>query len=60
MAFGCPPSSSCSTLQNGCLDTLNSKICPLFQILDTEPGWHNNSGGADRGGGVEGGGMQYY
>ena len=29
------------------LDTLNSKICPLFQILDTEQGWCNNSGGAE-------------
>ena len=27
----------------GCLDTLNSKIHPLFQILDTDPGWYNNS-----------------
>ena len=29
----------------GHLDTLNSKIHPLFQILDTDPGWGNNSGG---------------
>ena len=26
------------------LDTLNSKIYPLFQILDTDPGWCKNSG----------------
>ena len=29
--------------QYGRLDTLNSKIYPLFQILDTDPGWCNNS-----------------
>ena len=28
----------------GCADTLNSKIHPLFQILDTDPGWCKNSG----------------
>ena len=28
----------------GRLDTLNSKIHPLFQILDTDPGWCKNSG----------------
>ena len=28
----------------GHLDTLNSKIHPLFQILDIDPGWCNNSG----------------
>ena len=28
----------------GHLDTLNSQIHPLFQILDTDPGWYNNSG----------------
>ena len=38
----------------GRLDTLNSKIHPLFQILDTDPGWCNNSGGA--GGAAAGGG----
>ena len=47
----------------GHLDTLNSKIHPLFQILDTDPGWCNNSGivacnnsGAGAGGGGGGGG----
>ena len=38
----------------GRLDTLNSKIHPLFQILDTDPGWCNNSG--EGGGGGAGGG----
>ena len=50
--------------QYGCLDTLNSKIYPLFQILDTDPGWCknsgivacNNSGGAGGGGAGEGAG----
>ena len=28
----------------GRLDTLNSKIHQLFQILDTDPGWCNNCG----------------
>ena len=28
----------------GRLDTLNSKIHPLFQILVTDPGWCKNSG----------------
>ena len=37
--------------QYGRLDTLNSRILPLFQILDTEPGWCNISGGAGGGGG---------
>ena len=49
----------------GHLDTLNSKIHPLFQILDTDPGWCKNSGivacknsggagaGAAGGGGVD-------
>ena len=32
-----------STLEDGHLDTLNSQMHPLFQILDTEPGWSNNS-----------------
>ncbi len=40
----------------GNLDTLNSNIRPLFQILDTEPGWCNNSGG----GGGAAGGVQFY
>ena len=31
----------------GNLDTLNSKIHPLFQILDTDPGWCNNSRGME-------------
>ena len=47
----------------GRLDTLNSKIRPLFQILDTEPGWCKNSGAA-AGGGAAGGaaaaGVQFY
>ena len=30
--------------QYSCLDTLNSKIHPLFQILDKDPGWCKNSG----------------
>ena len=39
------------------LDTLNSKIYPLFQILDTDPGWCKNYGAAAGGGGAaEGGG----
>ena len=39
------------------LDTLNSKIHPLFQILDTGPGRCNNSrGGAGRAGEGAGGG----
>ena len=46
----------------GLLDTLNSKIHPLFQILDTGPGWCNNSrigacnnsGGGGAGGGAGG------
>ena len=37
----------------GRLDTLNSKIHPLFQILDTDAGWCNNSGGAGAGAGVQ-------
>ena len=42
----------------GHLDTLNSKMHPLFQILDTDPGWCNNSGGgAGEGGGREKGGV---
>ena len=49
----------------GRLDTLNSKIRPLFQILDTEPGWCKNSGGgggaaAAGGGGGAGAGVQFY
>ena len=46
----------------GRLDTLNSKIRPLFQILDTEPGWCKNSGGggAAAAGGAAGGGVQFY
>ena len=40
-----------STLQDGHLDTLNSKINLLFQILGTDPEWCNNC----RGGGGEGG-----
>ena len=51
--------------QYGHLDTLNSKIHPLFQILDTDPGWCNNSGivacknsrAAAGGGGWRGGGV---
>ena len=48
-----------------CLDTLNEKIHPLFQILDTEPGWCNKSGaGAAAGGAVAAGGaaggVQFY
>ena len=43
-----------------CLDTLNSKIHPLFQILDTDLGWCNNSRivacNNSGGGGGEGGG----
>ena len=39
--------------QYGRLDTLNSKIRPLFQILDTDPGWCKNSGAAGAGGGVQ-------
>ena len=51
--------------QYGHLDTLNSKIDPLFQILDTDPGWCNNSdivawnnyeGGAAAGAGAGGAG----
>ena len=38
------------------LDTLNSKIHPLFQILDTDPGWCNNSRGAGAGEAEAGGG----
>ena len=41
----------------GCLDTLNSKIHPLFQILDTDPGWCNNSGGGRGAGGGGAGGV---
>ena len=49
----------------GHLDTLNSKIHPLFQILDTDLGWCNNSeivacnnsGGGGAAG--EGEGLQY-
>ena len=47
----------------GRLDTLNSKIRPLFQILDTEPGWCKNSGGGAAGGAAAagaGGGVQFY
>ena len=45
----------------GRLDTLNPKICPLFQILDTDPGWCNNSGGAGAGaGGAAAAGVQFY
>ena len=49
----------------GRLDTLNSKIRPLFQILDTDPGWCKNSRGAAAGGGGgagagAGGGVQFY
>ena len=41
----------------GRLDTLNSNIHPLFQILDRDPGWCNNSGGgAGREGEGAGGG----
>ena len=43
----------------GCLDTLNSKIRLLFQILDTDPGWCKNSGGGGAAGGA-GGGVQFY
>ena len=39
--------------QYGRLDTLNSKICPLFQILDTDPGWNKNSRGVGAAGGVQ-------
>jgi len=35
---------------------LNSKIHPLFQILDIEQGWCKKSGG----GGAGGGGVQFY
>ena len=46
----------------GLLDTLNLKIRPLFQILDTDPGWCKNSGEA--GGGTAaagaGAGVQFY
>ena len=55
------------TCQYSHLDTLNSKIHPLFQILDTDPGWCNNSGGggagaggAGVGGAGEGGEVQCY
>jgi len=47
----------------GRLDTLNSKIRPLFQILDTDPGWCKNSGaggGAAAGGAAAAGGVQLY
>ena len=37
----------------GRLYTLNSRIRPLFQILDTEERWCNNSGGAAAGAGAE-------
>ena len=42
----------------GCLDTLNSKIHLLFQILDTDPGWCKNSGidACNNSGGAAGGG----
>ena len=45
--------------QYGCLDTLNSKIHPLFQILDTDPGWCKNSGAGAAGGGAAAG-VQFY
>ncbi len=35
-----------SRLETSSLDTLNTKIRQLFQILDTEQGWCINSGGA--------------
>ena len=47
----------------GRLDTLNSKIRPLFQILDTDPGWCKNSGGgaaAAAGAGAAAAGVQFY
>ena len=47
------------TGQDRRLATFNSKIRPLFQILDTEQGWCNNfrtGGGAGR----EAGGVQFY
>ena len=46
----------------GRLDTLNSKIRSLFQILDTDQGWCENSGGAGAGadGGAAAGGVQFY
>ena len=40
----------------GRLDILNSKIHPLFQILDTDPGWCNNSREGGGAGGGEAGG----
>ena len=44
---------SCRADQYGRLDTLNIKICPLFQILWAEPGWYNNSGGTEQKNGME-------
>ena len=43
---------------DGHLDTMNSKVHPLFQILDTDPGWCNNSGivACNNSGGAAGGG----
>jgi len=44
----------------GRLDTLNSKIRPLFQILDTDPGWCKNSGAGGGGAAAAAGGVQFY
>ena len=38
---------SCQAHQYDCLANLNIKIHPLFQNLWAEPGWCNNSGGAE-------------
>ena len=43
----------------GRLDT-HYRIHQLFQILDTEPGWCNNSGAAAAAGGGAAAGVQFY
>ena len=44
----------------GHLDTLISKLRQLFQILDTDPGWCKNSGGAGGAAGGAAAGVQFY